>query len=289
MLLSIIIINYKTWEVTSECINALYESLGEAIGESVEILLIDNASGKGDVSSLQKLRDKLDFKFLISDTNLGFAAGCNFGSSMAKGEFLLFLNSDTKIKDRTLLEMTNILKKDEKIAVVGGKLRDEEGKVENSAGNFYNLWTLCKMLVGGERIGIDRFAPTKARVVNWVSGGFMMVRKQAFDKVSGFDEDYFMYLEDMDLCLRLGREGLNTLYSPDSRVTHSKHGSGSRSFAILNIYKSLMVFYKKNRSNLEYTIARGMLYAKAFLVFFIGKITGKKELVHRYSEVLKLF
>lgn len=287
MLLSIIVINYKTFKLTSDCLKSLYKSLNKKIGTVVEIIVVDNGSGDKEIKSLQKLRDKLGFKLLTSEKNLGFAAGCNFGTEISNGELLLFLNSDTK-GHTGILEMADVLKKDQKIVVLGGKIIKSDKKIENSAGKFYNLWNLFLMLIGGEKLNFVRFAPKNFKKVEWVSGGFMMVKKDAFDKVLGFDEDYFMYLEDMDLCLRLNRIGYSTYYYPKASIVHISHGSASRGFAIVNIYKSLATFYRKNKSRLQYNIAMTLLRLKALIAYFLGKITGKMELEHTYSEVLKV-
>lgn len=288
MLLSIIVINYKTLRLTSDCLEFLYDSLGKKIGKNIEIIVVDNGSGDEETKKLQKLRDRLGFKLLTSERNLGFAAGCNIGAEISEGEVLLFLNSDTK-GHAGILEMTEFLKNDPKMGVVGGKIVKSDGKTEKSAGKFYNLWNLFLMLAGGERLGIDRSAPKEYQRVDWVSGGFMMVKKDAFDKVSGFDEDYFMYLEDMDLCMRLRKIGYSTYYCPKASVIHMQHASASRQFAIVNIYKSLIIFYKKNKSRLGYTALVALLYLKALAAYILGRVLGKNALAKTYKEALDLF
>ncbi len=289
MLLSIIIINYKTFEVTSECITSVYKLLKKEIPEKIEVIVVDNGSGKGEVVKFHKLRDKAGFKFLSSEKNLGFSGGCNFGAEMAEGQILFFLNSDTQVK-KGVSEMINFLIKNQKVGIIGAKLEKPNGKIEKSAGKFYNLLNLFLMLfLSGEKLGLVRFAPTKVRKVDWVSGGALMIKKNLFQKLEGFDEEYFMYVEDMDLCLRSQKEGLETFYFADSRIIHKEHGSGSRKFAIYNIYRSLLVFYKKNRSSLEYNIARLLLRIKAYLALLLGGLFGKKALAETYREVLKLF
>ena len=288
MLLSIIVINYKTVKLTSDCLKSLHDSLGNRLIQSVEIIVVDNGSGNAEVKKLQKLRDELGFKLLTSEKNLGFAAGCNFGAELSEGELLLFLNSDTK-NHTGVIEMADVLKNDSKIGVLGGRIVKSNGKTEKSAGKFYNLWNLFLMLFLGERLDTPRVAPKDYQKVEWVSGGFMMVRKDAFDKALGFDEDYFMYLEDMDLCMRLKKLGFWSYYFPKASVVHLEHGSASRQFAIVNIYKSLIIFYGKNKSGLYYHVAIMLLRLKAGVSYLIGRLMGKREIVQTYSEVLKLF
>lgn len=288
MLLSIIIINYKTFDLTKKSIESLEALLDRALGENAQLIVVDNGSDKGDVIKLQKLRDKLGFKLVLSDINLGFAAGCNFGAQIAQGENLLFLNSDTKVVSG-IMDMAYQLNREDELGILGGKILGEDGKIEKSAGKFYNLWQLFLMLIGGQRFGADRFSPKSFERVDWVSGGFMMVKRQVFEDLSGFDEDFFMYLEDMDLCLRASKKGLKTYYFPSSEIIHNQHGSSSRKFAITNIYKSLIIFYKKNKSKIQYNIAISMLFTKAILAYSAGLVLGKRDLKETYSDILQLF
>lgn len=285
MLLSIIVINYKTFDITSGCLKSLIALFGNEIGKNIELIAVDNGSGAEEVKKLQKLRDQIGFKLLTSETNFGFASGCNIGAEISEGSLLLFVNSDTK-DHKGILEMPDLFEKDPKIGVVGGKMLRPNGEAENSAGRFYNLFNLFLVLFFGERIGYSRFAPKKLRRVDWVSGGFMMIRKSLFDKVSGFDEDYFMYLEDMDICQRLRKAGFYAYSYPQASLVHLSHGSGSREFAIVGIYKSLKIYYRKNKSLLAYNIAIALLKLKARVAYFVGKFSGNKELIKTYSQAL---
>ena len=288
MLLSIIIINYKTFDLTKECIDSAYKYFDKQNQKDFEVIVVDNASGDSEKKDLQTLRDKYGFKFIANHENVGFAAGCNLGAQMAEGEVLLFLNSDAKV-EKGIIQMAETLTKEREIGIMGGKIVGEDRVVEKSVGKFYNLWNLLLMLIGGERIGLDRFTPTEFKKVDWVSGGFMLVKKEIFETLSGFDEGYFMYLEDMDLCLRASKKNWSTFYFPNASIIHKKHGSGSRQFAIFNIYRSMLFFYRKNKTKLEYNIARVLLYLKALSVLTIGKLMGRSVLVQTYEEVLKLF
>ncbi len=288
MLLSIIVINYKTADLTKKCVESIYSLLGKKIGDDVEVVIVDNDSGDMEIKKLQSIRDKLGFKLLISKKNLGFAAGCNLGAEMSEGQLLLLLNSDTKVEGG-IFEMAHALKKTDRFAILGGKILGEDKSVEKSSGKFYNLWNLFLMLSLGERFGIVRFSPKDFKKVDWVSGGFMMIKKDVFDKLEGFDESYFMYLEDMDLCLRAKKNGYLTYYYPNASVIHKKHASASRQFAIFNIYKSLIIFYKKNENKLRYNIAIALLYSKVLVALFIGKIFGRRAIVQTYEEALRLF
>ncbi len=283
MLLSIIIINYKTPDLIKSAVESIQKNVPSDLAE---IIVVENGSGPHHVKKLQKLRDEKNFKLIISETNLGFASGCNFGAQMAKGKNLLFLNSDTSVSFG-IAEMARELK--EHVGIIGGKIMNEDGTVEKSTSSFYHPWHLLLMLLGGERFGLDRKSPNTFMKVDWVSGGFMMIQKEIFDKLSGFDEDYFMYVEDMDLSFRAKKLGFDTYFYPNAQIIHKKHGSSNRQFATVNIYKSLKIFYKKNSNSLEYNISVALLYVKAVVALAVGKIFGKQNLVETYSQILSNF
>ena len=116
----------------------------------------------------------------------------------------------------------------------------------------------------------------------------MFVKKSVFDKVGGFDEKFFMYIEDMELCYRIRKEGLKILVTPQVKVTHLGQGSSNKTFAIVNIFKGLQYFYKKHRSTLEYRVVRLLLHIKAVSGIVIGRVTGNTYLYSTYSQALKV-
>jgi GT2 family glycosyltransferase len=123
--------------------------------------------------------------------------------------------------------------------------------------------------------------------VDWVSGGFLLIRKNLFEEAGGFDERFFMYMEDMELCYRVKQMGYTIYGYSDATALHSSQGSSSRSFAVEHIYKGLEYFYKKHKSTVEYSILRAVLTAKAVLLIVVGKVTGNTYLKKTYSNALK--
>jgi N-acetylglucosaminyl-diphospho-decaprenol L-rhamnosyltransferase len=289
MTLSIIILSYNTKELTISCINsivAMYKL--ELDKDEFEIIVVDNASTDDSVSEILKLKTE-NLKVIESGENLGFSKGCNLGAKNAKGEYLLFLNSDTEIKDQGFVKMVDYLKKNEQVGVLGGALKNEDGSAQASAGKFYNLPTLFLAMIGLERLGFLRESPKQIKKVDWVSGASLMIRKRVFERIGGFEKELFMYAEDMELCFKANKKGFPTFFYPEVTLFHKHQGSSNRTFAILNIYKGILFFYKKHKSFPEYQIARIMLFSKAFILNFIGKLLGKKYLQETYGQVLELF
>lgn len=284
MELSIIVLSYNTKDLTINCLNSIVEQYKDELEKDrFEIIVVDNASSDDSLDVLRKLKIK-NFKLIESRENLGFSKGCNLGAKNASGAYLLFLNSDTEIKDQGFLKMVEYLKKDEKVGILGGALKNQDGTAQKSAGRFYNLFNLFLMLCGLDR----RLAPNKIQKVDWVSGASLMIRKKVFEKIGGFEKELFMYFEDVELCFKAKKKGYSTYFYPEISLYHRELGSSNRTFAILNIYKGVLFFYKKHKSKLEYKIAEFMLKTKALVLKYLGKILDNKYLENTYSEALNI-
>ena len=278
--LSIIILTFNS----SRFISDLLKSLQQFQKDS-EIIVVDNASSDNTVASAKKF----DWVRVVeTGQNLGFAKGINFGAKKATGEYLLFINPDTEFKSGSLSDLKSIFENNEKIGIVGGKLVDKDGQVEKSAGKFFNLLNTFFIILGLDEAFGSRFSPNKFSRVDFVSGGFMIVRSDLFKKLNGFDENFFMYLEDMELCFRAKKIGFETYFAPSVVVTHAGQGSSSRGFAVINIYKGILYFYKKHKTRLEYEIVRIGLGTKAIAVYFLGRITNNSYYTQTYGKALEI-
>ena len=284
MLLSIVILSYNSKDLVINCLQSLTDQYKEELGKGeVEIIVVDNDSKDSSYDTISKFASNYkNIKIFESGSNLGFAKGCNFGAQKASGKYVLFLNSDTKTQDRGFLKMAEFLKNNRKIVILGGKLLNSNGTSQKSAGKFYNLFNFLLMIIGLERLGMVRSSPLTISEIDWVSGACMMVNKDIFDKIGKFDENIFMYIEDMELCFRAKKTGFSTYFYPDLRLVHLEHGSSSRSFAIKNIYKEILYFYKKHMPLWQYSVFRTFLIfkAKLFMIF------GSANLKIRYSEAM---
>lgn len=282
-MVSIIIVSFNTADLLKVCLESIYEKLKDFEFETV---VVDNNSKDLSVEMIQD-----DFKkvnLIENKENVGFAQAVNRGAKKAKGGFLLFLNSDTKLRDDSLKEMVDFLKSHEKVAVVGGKLENTQGVTSSSYGKFLSLSQLFKMLFLSERLLPTNKNSHTIKKVDWVSGGYMLIRKNVFDALNGFDERFFMYLEDMEFCLRVNKLGLEAYYYPNSAVLHLGQGSSNREFAILNIYKGVLYFYKKHKNKAEYEAAKLMLKTKAVLAIIAGAIFFNSYLTSTYKKALAL-
>lgn len=294
MELSIIILNYNTKDLTIECINSLVGQYKQEFEkEQFEIILVDNASTDDSIRAISNFKfeisNKNSLKIIESKENLGFSKGCNLGAKNALGEYLLFLNSDTEIKDQGFLKMLDYIKKNENVGILGGALKNENGTTQSSAGKFYNLFNLFLMLIGFERLGFLRESPKIIKQVDWVSGACLMISRKIFEKIGGFEKELFMYGEDMELCFRANKKGFLTYFYPEITLFHKERGSSNRTFAIVHIYKAILFFYKKYKPGWQYKIARFLLYLKSIILKNVGVVSKKKYLVETYGKTLELF
>lgn len=279
-MVSIIVLSYNTKDLLSACLRSVFSCLKVPF----EVIVVDNASEDGSVEMVNKQFKKA--KMVVNRTNLGFSKGNNIGVKHVKGDYLLFLNSDTKLLTHNVSDMVELCEQEGKIAVVGGKFTTPRGLIEKSFGQTYNLLALLQYLLGERTSLLAHEAPKRVQDVDWVSGGFMLVRKDVFERMGGFDERFFMYVEDMEFCYRVKRLGYRVVYYPNAIILHEGQGSSSRSHAIEYIYKGLSYFYRKHKTALEYTIAKILLSAKAYVAIAVGMASGNRDLVLTYRRAL---
>lgn len=270
---SIIVLSYNTKELLRSCLESIYNYLPKEI---FEVIVLDNASKDGSAEMVKK--DFPQVNLIISEKNLGFAKGINTATKDAKGKYLFFLNSDAVLQDDSVLKMPQILDEEKNAGIIGGQLLHSDRSFQRSFGKFYTLPHAILMLTGGEKAELFLNKQKIKQKVDWVTGGFMMIKRNLFEELGGFDEDYFMYIEDMDLCYRAQKKGYDTYFDPDIEAIHSNQGSSNRSFAIKQIHKGLLLFYKKQRSFPEYLVIKFIISFKELIVQILGMTTNKKNL-----------
>lgn len=284
-MISIIILTYNSEKYIEKLLDSIVASYKKDIEkEDIEILVADNASSDNTVKIAKK------FGSLVSVTdnggNVGFAKGNNIAAKKAKGDYILFLNPDAEFNEGDIKKLVQNLNK-ESIGVVGGRITSFNGTKELSCGKFYTFLNIFIMCLGlEEKLGV-RFAPPSSQVVDYVSGGFMALKKDTFLENGGFDEHYFMYVEDQDLCFRLKKKGLYAFFTTDASIKHIGQGSSNRSFAIIHIYKGLSYFQKKHMGFLSYNLSMCALKTKAYSLFLLGKLTRNAYLSSTYEKAFQ--
>lgn len=305
--LSIIILTYNSAKHIKFCIDSIFDfySLALVRGE-YELLIVDNASSDTTLPALEKYFNeqfKKNMSFLGSEKeievtkyikiikhkeNFGFAKGMNQAVGASQGEYVLFLNPDSEMLDGNLSEMIEIMESNRSVGTVCGKVMTQDDKEEKTCGKFYNFFSIVLFVMGlDEHVGL-RSSPSEKQYIDYGSGGFMLVDKEKFNSARGFDENFFMYIEDMEFCYRMKKSGYLTMFYPYATIRHHGQGSSDRTYAVISILKGMIYFFKKHRTPFFYKFARILLIGKARLGILIGGLTHNTYLTRTYKKALNI-
>lgn len=224
--ISVIIVNYKNKDKTLNCLQSLVTADWGDL--SHEIIIVDNASNDGSGEAIKAAYPQV--KLIKSEKNLGMGGGNNLGAKEAKGEFILVLNPDTVIKDQAILKLHQHLSNNAEAAIAGPKLLNTDGSLQYSCLRFPKVYTpvLRRTFFGGwaskhlDLFLMKDYDHEQPRQVDWLMGSCLLIKRDVLDKNGKiFDEKYFMYFEDTDLCRRIKQEhGRQVVYYPESIVIH---------------------------------------------------------------------
>ncbi len=278
--LSIIIVNYNVKEFLQNLLHSIDKA---AQNITHEIIIVDNASDDGSIEFLQQKFPKV--KLIINKENLGFGKANNIGMKIAKGRYFLLLNPDTLLSENLLQEMTTFLDKTIEAGMAGCKILNPDGTLQLACRrSFPGPWTsFCKVtglstLFPKRKIfahyNLTYLDENQTYEVDAISGSFMMMRKEVYEKTGGFDEDFFMYGEDLDLCYRIQKEGYKVFYVHSAQIIHYKGESTKRSSIddTKLFYDAMHLFVKKHFSTsilVEIILQTAIFFRKFFA--FLGK------------------
>jgi GT2 family glycosyltransferase len=230
--LSVIIVNYNGFQFLKNCIDSLIINLKEI---NYEIIIFDNNSVD---ESIDFIKEKYPNVICIeSKQNLGFGVGNNRAVSDARGDYLLLINNDTIVLDN-LKPILEHLKSDDSIGVIGIKMRNKQKDYLQSAGNFpnpINMLQLKKLLHLGKEFEFGIFNKDSYEV-DWMAGSFLMLSKQIYQEIGGFDYDYFMYVEDVDFCKKIADLGYKRIFLPYFSYIHFVGFSNSKNPQLIKGY-----------------------------------------------------
>ncbi len=228
--ISVIMVSYMTGPALFESIRAVLEDR-----DIYELILVDNGSSESSRQSVHNIIARDDrVKILQGQGNIGFAKGCNYGASFARGDLLLFLNPDAIISPGSARRLADCGMIMPAPWIVGGLLRDIHGREQRGA-RRRELTPLSAVLSfsglhklpGVKSIHMDdQPVPLSPEDVAVVSGAFMMMCRETFDQIDGFDEDFFLHVEDIDVCRRTRELGGKVVFHPKATVMH--YGSTSK-------------------------------------------------------------
>lgn len=285
--ISIIIISFNTRKLTEDCIASTIRSL-KISKLKWEVIVVDNASVDGT-------RDMLKKKFsavvtILNKENIGFGKANNQGIKKARGEYVLLLNSDTVVLNNAIGKLVSFGRQHPN-AFIGPKLLNADRTPQSSCGPFFSLPVVfAALFLKGDSLGLTRWSPQRARKVDWVSGACLLGPKKLFMQDLLFDENIFMYMEEIDLLMRARDMGYQTYFYPRSHIVHlgAASSTNKRKGPVLNIYRGFLYLYKKHGNSIELTLLKIMLKTKAAIAWSIGVIMGKDLLKETYEEAYRL-
>ena len=259
--ISVVIVSYNTRELLRECLNSLND---RSQGLSKEVFVVDNVSRDGSADMVAQ--DFPDVHLIRSQVNLGFAAANNRAFPLCQGRYVVLLNSDAFLHEGAMQRAVRYMDADPKVGLGGARLVGRDGSWQPSSRMFPSFLNDFLSLSGlAARYPSSRFFgrfdrtwadPNQPADVDWVPGAFSIIRRDALDKSGPFDEQFFLYYEEVDLCRRIKEEGFLVRYWPDVVVTHLGGESSktvtslalSHSGSQLTLWRmrSALIYYRKH-------------------------------------------
>ncbi len=281
MSLSIIVVNYNTRRLLATCL----ESLAAHVRVEHEVIVIDNASADGSADMVRAQFP--DVRLLAMETNLGFAAAVNAGISATTGQYVCWLNPDARVLNEGMAEVLAYLEEHAEVGIVGPQVVNPDGSMQHSSrmfptvrAVFFNRNSLMTRFFPENRfsrryLGMDRDRET-IHQTDWVSGACLIHRRD----VGLLDERFFLYMEDIDFCLRATRAGWKVMYHPALRVMH-QIGASSRHFPVRRViamHRSIWRYYAKHfhRNVVLDAASAALIGARCLLMMLEAALFGAK-------------
>lgn len=237
MLLTIQIVNYNSRDNLRACLQSIQDNVSNH--ENLQTIVINN-----DEEKLGNFLEEFKVELIEKNENIGFGKAHNLGLGAARGEYILFLNPDTKLFPGAIEKLLSVFSADEKIGIVGLVHIGEKNVSGEEHFGFRKtpLSTIGTKISRRKKLGQEDVFET-----DWVSGGAMMIKKDLFLELDGFDGNYFMYFEDVDLCLQAKKKGWKVVVHPKAKIFHKSGQSFSDSRKKKKYYYNSQGYYiKKN-------------------------------------------
>ncbi len=287
---SVIIVNYNVKEFLDQAIRSVYQSVGTL---KVEVFVVDNNSVDG---SVEMVRARFpDVHLIANEDNTGFSTANNQAIRIAKGRHLFILNPDTIVQEDTLTTLVNFMDTHPEAGAVGCKILNPDGtfapesrrSFPTPAVAFYRMTGLSRLFPKSRTFGrynLSYLTPDEATEVDALSGSCMVVRAEAIKEAGMFDEDFFMYGEDLDWCYRIQQAGWTIHYTPDTQIIHYKGESTKKGELryVLLFYGAMLRFAQKHFRKRHSFLFRFFLRLG---IITRGSLQALTNWVKRYSAI----
>ena len=301
--ISVVIVSWNTKDITDKCLLCMKKAVDFVKNRAdVEVIVVENASDDGSPEMIAKKHPWV--KLEPSGADLGYGKGNNFGfkRTNSKNKYLLLLNNDAYVEKETLAKALDFFEKYPKCDVLGCKLHYEDGRFQPSAGYLPTPISVWSWIWGLEIIPLvgKLFSPfhpkdpkffKRARQVGWVQGAFLFMKREVFVKTKGFDENFFLYMEEVEWCRRAKEKGYRIWYTPDFSVTHvDKASAKGDPKELAKIFRreilGFVYYLRKNYPNQIWWLLPAVK-AGVFLRLVIFSVMGNKMRQDAYSQTLK--
>jgi len=300
--ISVVIVNYNVRDLTDNCIASIYKANNGKY--DIEIFLVDNNSIDGSAVFIKEKYPEVCV--IANDSNLGFSKANNLALRKSKGKYILILNPDTVLEEGTFEKMISFCGKDEQTGAVTSKLILANGKLDSACRRSFptpsvaipRMLGLSKLFPGSKFFGkynLTYLDENQTYEVDAICGAFMFIPGHVLDKAGLFDEDYFMYGEDLDLCFRIRKLGYKIFYYPEVTTIHFKGESTKKTNLsyVNNFYGAMNIFVKKNFTGvpriLSLVLQFGIFwrsvfsYVKRFIKYFLFPLI---DIILLYSSLI---
>ncbi|MHB9039493.1 MAG: glycosyltransferase family 2 protein [Melioribacteraceae bacterium] len=298
--LDIIIVNWNSGTLLSECIHSINDSIQNSFVLN-NVVVVDNASSDNSLNNLNNTN--LPLTIIRNTQNLGFAKACNQGAKNSEADFLLFLNPDTRLFKSSLTEPIKFMldKKNNEIGILGVQMVDDKNNISRTCSRLPSPFVFFYMSFGLNKI-FPRLFPNQfmtewnhknSQIVDQVMGAFFFVRRKLFQTLNGFDEKFFVYFEEVDFTVRAKQIGFKSYFLTATKIYHKGGGTSEkvkadRLFYILN---SKLLFAKKHFSGPAFiVIAATTILIEPFIrilgTLLKGSFSESSEIIKGYKKLL---
>jgi GT2 family glycosyltransferase len=260
---SIIIVNWNTRELLSQCLQSVYAS---RTTKEIEVWVVDNGSTDGSVEMVRENYPQANLT--VNEKNVGFAHANNQAIKRSSGDTVLLLNPDTVVDQDAIDNLFHFLESNSDVGVVGPRLLNPDRSLQESAypeptlfREFWRMFHLDKFNYYAE-YPMDKWPNDQVREVDVLMGACLLIRRKIFDQVGFMDEDFFIYSEEVDLCTRIRDYGWRLFWYPAATVVH--YGGQStqqvQQEMFLQLYQGKIQYFRKHRSSIEVWLYKAILF-----------------------------
>jgi N-acetylglucosaminyl-diphospho-decaprenol L-rhamnosyltransferase len=272
---AVVVVSFNTREDLRACLR----SLASTAGSTLEVVVVDNASDDGSAAAAREGRP--DARVIENPVNLGFAAGANRGWRASTAPCVLFLNSDAEMAAGAVDALVAVLEARPDVGIVGPRTLGADGRIQVSTGprlTPFSEWSQRRLVVGVRAGRPEALREAESRHARehepfWVSGSCLLARRSALEEVGGFDERFFLYEEDVDLCARVRAAGWRVVFTPAATVRHrlgrSMEKAGTR--PRLEYHRSHLLYYRMHNGALATALLRLAIGARGTLLWLSGR------------------